>query len=211
MMVSQFAERVRCEVAGIVSIKGGEREGIAQRMSAEVGAQDPRPKFITRPDCTLIWRSEKAVELLSSPMPIRIDSNRLWFDDHVRPERMQRFFEDVSAKSKCCLLRSKTRGHWALLKAWSLDAALPAIAVVCSLSIPCRTVTESGLAAEIKLTRSEAQVLDLFAKLHSPRQIAEKLEISIGTVLSHLKQIYSKAGVGSAVQMLQLTRAFCAN
>jgi DNA-binding CsgD family transcriptional regulator len=52
-------------------------------------------------------------------------------------------------------------------------------------------------------------VLDLFARLNSPREIAERLQISLSTVRSHLKQIYSKAGVDSAVQLTQLVRGYC--
>lgn len=198
-------------MAGTVAIKAGERTRFAQRLLAEVGERDPRPKFVTRPDCTLAWHSENARELLRPPLPVRIDANRIKFADHIRPGGMQSFFEEACASPNCCFLRSATKGHWILLEAWPLEDRHPAIAVVCSLSVPCLSVIESGLAAELNLTRCEAHVLDLFANLLSPAQIAGELEVSIGTVRSHLKQIYSKAGLGSAVQLLQLTRGYCAN
>ena len=53
-------------------------------------------------------------------------------------------------------------------------------------------------------------MLDLFARLHTPSQISEALGISVATVRSHLKQIYSKAEVESAVQLLRLTGGYCA-
>jgi DNA-binding CsgD family transcriptional regulator len=45
--------------------------------------------------------------------------------------------------------------------------------------------------------------------MQTPRKIAQDLGISVGTVRSHLKQIYSKAEVESAVQLLRLTHEYC--
>ena len=41
------------------------------------------------------------------------------------------------------------------------------------------------------------------------RPIADRMQVSISTVRSHLKQIHSKAGVETAVQLTQLVRGFC--
>jgi DNA-binding CsgD family transcriptional regulator len=78
-----------------------------------------------------------------------------------------------------------------------------------NLSVPHRGVDESGLARALRLTAAETRVLDQFARLNSPREIAERMQISLSTVRSHLKQIHSKAGVETAVQLTQLVRGFC--
>jgi DNA-binding CsgD family transcriptional regulator len=107
------------------------------------------------------------------------------------------------------LLRAAAKGHWALLEAWQLPLRHRAIGLVCTLSTPVRGVAESGLAEDLNLTRAETNVLDLFAKLRTPSQISEALGVSVATVRSHLKQIYSKAEVESAVQLLRLTGGYC--
>ena len=51
-------------------------------------------------------------------------------------------------------------------------------------------------------------MLDEFARLARPSQIAERLNISLSTVRSHLKQIHTKMSVSSAVHLLRVTRAY---
>ena len=41
-----------------------------------------------------------------------------------------------------------------------------------------------------------------------PNQIAERLNISVSTVRSHLKQIHTKMSVNSSVHLLRITRAY---
>ena len=93
--------------------------------------------------------------------------------------------------------------------AWSLDSEWDAVCLLINLSVPHRSVAESGLAQALRLTGTETRVLDLFARLYSPREISDRLGTSLSTVRSHLKQIYSKAGVDSAVQLTQLVRGYC--
>ena len=55
--------------------------------------------------------------------------------------------------------------------------------------------TGSWAGANRGLSRREAEVLALLAEGRPPSQIAEKLDIALETVRSHLKRIYGKLGV----------------
>ena len=99
---------------------------------------------------------------------------------------------------------------WVLAQGWAEERDRERVIFLkFAMSWPFRDVVSSGLAADFGLTRSEAAVLDQFASLKKPAQIAEQLQISVSTVRSHLKQIHAKMGVNSGVQLLRITRAHC--
>lgn len=170
---------------------------------------DRRAKVVIRPDLQVLWQSPNAADILVKPAPVLLEDGELRFPSTNQVNGAHAFLESVEETPRQHLLRAQAKGHWALLRAWVLPTRHRSIAVVCSLSVPCRGVGESGLADVLNLTRSETSVLDLFARMQTPRDIAEELGISVGTVRSHLKQIYSKAEVESAVQLLRLTNEYC--
>jgi DNA-binding CsgD family transcriptional regulator len=179
-------------------------------MHAAVAQLDRRAKLVIRPDLRVLWRSPNADRLLVAPSPVVLAGDRLRFPSSNQVNGAIAFLDGVDGTPSRHLLRAAAKGHWALLQAWQLPVRHRAIALVCTLSVPIRGVAESGLAEDLNLTRSETGVLDLFARLHTPSQISEALGISVATVRSHLKQIYSKAEVESAVQLLRLTGGYCA-
>lgn len=170
---------------------------------------DGRAKLVIQPDLRVLWHSANAPAELVDPSPIVLVEGHLSFRTPTRSGSAKAFLEAVEETPSRHLLRSETKGHWALLHAWALPTQHRAIAAVCTLSVCVRGAEESGLAADLRLTRAEAKVLDLFARLLAPQQIAEELGISPATVRSHLKQIYSKAEVETAVQLLRLTGGYC--
>ncbi|MGN6496706.1 MAG: LuxR C-terminal-related transcriptional regulator, partial [Tsuneonella sp.] len=154
-----------------------------------------RAKVVIRPDLQVLWQSDRAEEILTEPAPVILQKGQLHFPSTNQVNGAHAFLESLDSTPRQHLLRAQAKGHWALLRAWVLPTRHRTIAMICSLSAPCLGVAESGLAEELNLTRSEASILDLFGRLHTPRDIADELGISIGTVRSHLKQIYSKAEV----------------
>ena len=107
------------------------------------------------------------------------------------------------------LLNGSEPGAWVLLRGWSQRLGEHRVVFLkCSPSWPLRDVASSGLVQDFGLTRSECAVLDEFARLAKPLQIAERLNISISTVRSHLKQIHTKMAVNSSVQLIGITRAY---
>ena len=60
--------------------------------------------------------------------------------------------------------------------------------------------TESGIP---KLTRREKEILQLIAEELTTQEIADKLVLSVNTILSHRKNLFSKFGVTSSVGMIR--------
>lgn len=180
----------------------------AQEFAKRLGEWRRHPTLVLDANLSVVWHSAEATRLLCPPSPILLQDGRLSFA-HDTAFRVEEFLDQVDKEATHRFLRSNVKGHSALLQAFALPGAQRLVGLVCRLSVPYRSVVDSALVDEIELTRSEAFVLDCFAHLQSPKEIARTLGISLGTVRSHLKQIYSKAGVETGVQLLQLTRGFC--
>src|SRR4029079_7050565 len=93
------------------------------------------------------------------------------------------------------LIRAKAKLHGAVLRAWKPAHWDRAVCVLASPSLPLEDIVACGLASELRLTKAEIRVLQEFAELNSPKQIARDLGVSLSTVRSHLKQIHAKASV----------------
>ncbi|HJV87883.1 MAG TPA: response regulator transcription factor [Noviherbaspirillum sp.] len=59
------------------------------------------------------------------------------------------------------------------------------------------TLSESAPATDATLTRREAAILDLIAQGDSYGEVAKMLSVSVGTVQTHIKNIYGKLAVHS--------------
>lgn len=198
-------------MAALGQRQNGHEADYAELVHDTLTELDRRARLVIRPDLRVLWSSSNAERMLTRPSPVRLVDGELRFPDSNRSDGAKAFLEQVGSTPSCHLLRGSDSGNWAVLWAWRLPLRHHAIAVVCNLSIPCCGVAESGLADELGLTPSETSVLEHFARLHAPKDIAELLDISVDTVRSHLKQIYAKADVQSATQLLSLTGGFCAH
>jgi DNA-binding CsgD family transcriptional regulator len=170
---------------------------------------DARPRIVIDRERRVLWHSDKAEQQLTAPVPLRISDDRLVTDTAASSASFADFVEAVGRDCDTLLLRGESRKHWAMVLAWSPRDNPDDVCLLLNLSVPHRSVADSGLARAIRLTAAETRVLDQFARLNTPRQIAEQMQVSLSTVRSHLKQIHSKAGVESAVQLTQLVRGFC--
>ena len=174
-----------------------------------LGAMDARPRVVIDRDRHVLWQSDNVPRLLAAPVPLHVADGRLDADTTAVANALADFVEDVGHECNSMLVRGKCRRHWAMVLAWSPPERSDRVCLLLNLSVPHRTVEDSGLAQSLRLTASEARVLDQFARLNSPREIAERMGVSLSTVRSHLKQIHSKAGVETGVQLAQLVRGYC--
>ena len=174
-----------------------------------LGLVDARPRIVIDRDRRVLWRSDNAERLLSPPVPLHLSGGLLTTDAVTTSNALADFIDGVGSDCDSMLLRGESRKHWAMVLAWSPPDRPDDVCLLLNLSVPHRGVEESGLARTLKLTAAETRVLDRFARLNTPREIADKMGVSLSTVRSHLKQIHSKAGVESAVQLTQLVRGFC--
>jgi DNA-binding CsgD family transcriptional regulator len=171
---------------------------------------DPSPKLLIDEECNVLWRSAEAERLLQQPLPLWIQGGRLKAAPAGGSRSWASFIDSLGEDNGRLLLTGPGATTWVLVTGcaeWHEGRRL--IFLKCAMSWPFRDVVSSGLAKDFGLTRSESAVLDAFARLKKPTQIAEELDISVSTVRSHLKQIHAKMAVNSGVQLLRITRAYC--
>jgi DNA-binding CsgD family transcriptional regulator len=171
---------------------------------------DPRPKLVVDYDRTVLWCCDNASRLLiDGPMPLCIRKGKLAVDDDELRGEFVEFLHNAGPQLTRKLIRGKAGRHWALLRAWKPAHWERAVCLLASPSLPLLDIVSSGLARELRLTNAEVRVLQEFAELSSPKQIARDLGVSLSTVRSHLKQIHAKASVTTSLQLLRLTHTFC--
>lgn len=196
-----FANSVRSEGAATFDLES--------TFDRWLGSLDARPRLVIDRELKIVWQSNKAAELVRQPVPLQINQGYLAADADANLNELAEFIECVGEECATLLVQGNERKHWAMLMALSPQEDPSLVCVMLNLSVPHRSVEQSGLAKALGLTVCEARVLDQFSRLNSTREIAENLGVSVSTVRSHMKQIHSKAGVGSAVQLTQLVRGYC--
>lgn len=184
-------------------------EAALEHFRNRASAADRSPQVLIDGDCKVLWHSPEAARLLQRPLPLSITGGRLHVGAVSGAGSWPTFLETVGGEGGRLLLTGKGAGAWVLLRGWAERFGEDRLIFLkAALSWPLRDVASSGLAADFGLTRSECAVLDEFARLAKPSQIAERLGISVSTVRSHLKQIHAKMAVNSGIHLLRITRAY---
>jgi DNA-binding CsgD family transcriptional regulator len=184
--------------------------GLVEHFLRRAAKGDPSPKILIDEDCNILWRSDDAERLLQPPLPLSIKGGRLNATSASGGRGWISFIDGLGEENGRLLLTGPGATTWVLVTGCAeRHEGHRLIFLKCAMSWPFRDVASSGLSEDFGLTRSESAVLDKFAQLKKPVQIAEELEISVSTVRSHLKQIHAKMAVNSGVQLLRITRAYC--
>ena len=183
--------------------------GAVEHFARRARAADRSPRLLIDADRNVLWQSPDAERLLQPPLPLWLKGGRVHAAGGSGPNTWPAFIEHIGEEGDRLLLTGKAASSWVLLRGWAERfGEHRLIFLKCAMSWPFRDVASSGLAKDFGLTRSECAVLDEFARLAKPDQIAERLNISVSTVRSHLKQIHTKMSVNSGVHLLRITRAY---
>jgi DNA-binding CsgD family transcriptional regulator len=170
---------------------------------------DRSPRVLIDGHCNVLWQTPETERLLQPPLPLWISGDKIHASASSGARTWPSFIENLGEQGERLLLTGKAAAAWVLVRGWAArfgDHRL--VFLKCALSWPLRDIASSGLAKDFGLTRSECAVLDEFARLAKPNEIAERLEVSVSTVRSHLKQIHTKMSVNSSVQLMRITRAY---
>src|SRR5690606_32565311 len=155
----------------------------------------------------LYWMSPTARDLLRSPWPVRVAGGKLKFQDGCSGTEPMELLSTLDEGRKHLFISDEATGEWLLMGVWMQHFKGKRLYVLSFRpSRPLLTCKESGLAEEFKLTRSECEIVDRFANLQSPAEIAEDLGVTVATVRSHLKRTHAKMGVSSSRSLLQIIR-----
>jgi DNA-binding CsgD family transcriptional regulator len=170
---------------------------------------DRSPRVMIDGHCNVVWQTSHAERLLQPPLPLWIKDGRMHASGGDGGRSWPAFVENLGEDGDRLLLTGKVPGAWVLVRGWAARFdGQRLLYLTCALSWPLRDAVSSGLAKDFGLTRSECAVLDEFARLAKPQEIAERLDVSLSTVRSHLKQIHTKMSVNSGVQLMRITRAY---
>lgn len=202
----RLVQRAGAQVAGPGRNADQELEAVFGRNLIE---RDARPRLIAEPSGRLLWSSPSADRLLRQPFPVFIRKGRLCFEEGQATQDGEAFLASLEQAGGRLLTVNAKDDCWALVSGWAQqidDRRL--LFLTFALSQPARDALASGVALHFGLTKAEATVLDHFARLRSPADIARELQVTINTVRSHLKRIHAKTSVTSSVRLLQLVRAF---
>lgn len=180
-----------------------------EHFSQSATAADCSPRVMIDGHCNVQWQTAHAERLLQPPLPLWIKGGKVHAAGTSGGTSWPSFIENLGAESGRLLLNGTAPGAWVLVRGWAARfGGHRLVYLTCVLSWPLRDVASCGLAQDFGLTRSECAVLDEFARLAKPNEIAERLDISISTVRSHLKQIHTKLSVNSNVQLMRMVRAY---
>jgi len=180
-----------------------------EHFSRRARAADRSPGVLIDSQCRVLWQSPDAERLLQAPLPLWLKGGRIHASNGAGAKSWPDFVENIGEEGERLLLTGEAAGTWVLLRGWARRfGEHRLIFLKCALAWPLRDVASSGLAKDFGLTKSECAVLDEFARLTKPNEIAERLHISVSTVRSHLKQIHTKMSVNSGVHLLRITRAY---
>jgi DNA-binding CsgD family transcriptional regulator len=183
--------------------------GAVEHFLSRAQALDGSPCMLVDGHCNLLWQISGSERLLKPPLPLWIRDGKVHASGASGTSTWPSFIGNLGERGERLLLIGNDPSTWILVRGWADrfgDQRL--VFLKCALSWPLRGVADCGLAEDFGLTRSECAVLDEFARLAKPSEIAERLSVSLSTVRSHLKQIHAKLSVTSSVQLLRITRAY---
>lgn len=167
-------------------------------------------QFLVDRSGKLLATTPWSAELLVDPLPLVIDDGQLRATDANAAKNLATLLEMVGPNRQRKLVHNAAGNHWVLIRCWEVVRKETKIIFMhCRASRPRVAASQSGIAEDFGLTRTESAVLDAFADLAKPKEIAERLRISVNTVRSHLKQIHVKLSVHSGTELMLLTRAYC--
>lgn len=173
--------------------------------------RDGRPRMVIRRRREIVWCNPAARRLLAAPAPLVIRHDMLCPAAGVDIDPVDGFLDRLGSASSRFQVMDTETDRGVLLTAWAdlIDGEQAAFIEFGLRELPfdCR---DSGMAEAFGLTKAECRIVDALAVMEAPSKIAERLEVSVHTVRTHIRRIYTKLKVRSQLQFMRLTMAYCA-
>jgi DNA-binding CsgD family transcriptional regulator len=161
-------------------------------------------------DGAVLDANNLAQRVLASSTGLSVRKGRLCFADSALDERFNRLLRAGSrvgagaAALAVCIRRNGAAPHRVLISLFQPSGAAFSVKFVALIYAPDeqRQISVDVLAQLYGLTRAQADVARKLYAGHSVDETAEALDLSLNTVRTHLKQIFSKCEVQSQAELL---------
>lgn len=170
-------------------------------------AADARPRLIVRTDASLLWLNRGAQRLLVESASIKLIDGvvRLIGGDH--DIGFHAFLKGMSHETQALAVKFDGEGSFCVFR----GRTLPGIDGCCldvRFASPRYRPSLLNFEQVFGLTTSEARTASALYGGQSASEVARDQHISIDTVRSHIRQLYSKMGVSGREQLFHQLDAF---
>jgi len=168
------------------------------------------PTLIVTPQLRVLWTNDAAEQLLEERDDLHLASDHLMLGDARRTDAFRERIAGLDTTPIALVHRRRMAESHFIIRIDRLamaDAAAAYVLVLHSSTASDRYLW-SDFGPVFSLTRSEVGIVKQLLAGNSAEQIAQTLCISLDTVRTHIKRVYTKSGVSSREQLFQAVLPF---
>jgi DNA-binding CsgD family transcriptional regulator len=159
-----------------------------------------RARMVLARSLHLLWQSDAASRLLDDTGPLMRKGDQVVGSDRAAHSALVKCLDAAAAGGSAHALLEDGDG----VRQFVVEARALAAGPDAPIGVTVREQEDPALpdiSAVFGLTWSERQVVSLLIKGLNPTEIAESLNISVLTVRTHIKRVYSKLGIHTKEQL----------
>lgn len=169
----------------------------------------PFPGAIVAQDATILWANPAAVDLMAEGADLVAVQGRLVCPDKSEAPRLRALLTECARPTVWALRAGSDRSRW-VIRAEPLrpSGMQPAVSMLFyPAAMEARTLW-ADIEHLFRLTHSEAQVIKHIVKGAPAEAVAKNLGVSVETVRTHIRRVYSKLSITSREQLFALISPF---
>ena len=211
MTSTTFGDQTTRGVAPVANSGKPDRDAFTLKHALDWLEADRRPRMVIDEDELILWSNNAAKCFSRCGLPIVVRGDRLMVVNAALKAKVRRFFAEATFGVQRLVVTCIDDCDDLLIIGASASGEGRQRRVFVKLTLPQPTLAAeaSGLALQYGLTHAEAGVLEALVSLKTPTVIARCNGISVHTVRTHVRRIYSKMGVHDHAHLMRMAIAFC--
>jgi DNA-binding CsgD family transcriptional regulator len=192
-----------------VQLKARRSSDIGQLMMSWLDVEE-RPRILVRDDLTLVWANRLARSVLAERLDLMLRDGVLAMANRASAEALSNLVRGAGPTvSHWSVGREDGDGHL-VLSALRLQTAngLAAVGIIFHGTRSAVAPALGGFKEAFGLTAAESQVIGALMDGETAGRIGDRLEITIDTVRTHIRNAYVKLDVNSREQMFRRLSPF---
>lgn len=170
-------------------------------------AADQRPRLVLRSNSRVLWINAGAERLLDECRGIDAVDGAIRLSDPEDDARLHAFLRDTSSAPQTMAVKFEGEDSFCVFRGRRI-AGMDGVCVDVRYSSTHYRPTLADFAPIFGLTASEARTASALYSGQNAREVADERRISVDTVRSHIRQLYSKIGVSGREQLFRQLDAF---